>query len=72
MASSISKEQLDDYAGAPEESPVKKARTTEPWELIEGVSQSEDIDFNPPSPSKQSSCEYAYLVTRLFIEITLR
>ncbi|TIC50939.1 hypothetical protein E3Q05_03281 [Wallemia mellicola] len=55
LASSISKEQLDDYAGAPEESPVKKARTTEPWELIEGVSQSEDIDFNPPSPSKQSS-----------------
>lgn len=53
LAGNISRQELDDFAGAPEESPVKKGRTTDGWELVDDVSQSEDVDFGP-SPSLKS------------------
>ncbi|TIA98680.1 hypothetical protein E3P95_02374 [Wallemia ichthyophaga] len=54
LAGNISRQELDDFAGAPEESPTKKGRMTDNWEMVDDVSHSENVDFGPASPRKQA------------------
>ncbi|TIA88606.1 hypothetical protein E3P99_02489 [Wallemia hederae] len=57
LAGGVSKEEFTVMAGAPEESPMKKARTTDGWELVdsEDVENDADADFGPSSPTKSGN-----------------